>query len=104
MPPWDAGNTSRGWSSAVRTRSDRPSRGRGRWRGGRVSRKETTTMMTSMRAKRFVGLGLLGVALACGGAARAQQDDGPERSIQEQLRRLQQLIPDQEVFLDPGLG
>ncbi|HEX8201687.1 MAG TPA: PDZ domain-containing protein [Isosphaeraceae bacterium] len=61
-------------------------------------------MVTGMRAKRFIGLGLLGVALAGGGFARAQPDDGPGRSIQEQLLRFQQLIPGQEGPVDFGAG
>jgi len=73
-------------------------------------------MVASVRARRAVGLGLLGLALALGGAARAQQDDGPGRDIRRDIRRdiqraireglldLGPLAPDQEGSLDPDLA
>jgi membrane-associated protease RseP (regulator of RpoE activity) len=58
-------------------------------------------MVASVRARRAVGLGLLGLALALGGAARAQQDDGPERDVLRDIRRdIQRAI--REGLLDPG--
>ena len=44
-------------------------------------------MVASVRARRAVGLGLLGLALALGGAARAQQDDGPGRDFRRDIQR-----------------